>query len=138
RDKVPSEWIRKQTLVNAERYITPELKEYEDQILGAEEKIHVLESKLFADLLASIAEFIRPIQLNATLIAQLDVLLCFASLAKKNYYACPNITEDKILDIKGGRHPVIEKHLPLGEEYITNSVYLDDETQQIIIITGPN
>ena len=138
KDKVPTEWIRKQTLVNAERYITPELKEYEDQILGAEEKIHALETRLFADLLASVAEFIRPIQLNSTLIAQLDVLLCFATLAKKNYYVRPYISEDKTLDIKGGRHPVIEKHLPIGEEYITNSVYLDDETQQIIIITGPN
>lgn len=138
KDKVPAEWIRKQTLVNAERYITPELKEYEDQILGAEEKIHALETRLFNDLLASIAEFIRPIQLNATLIAQLDVLLCFASVAQKNYYVRPVISDDKVLDIKGGRHPVIEKHLPLGEEYITNSVYLDDETQQIIIITGPN
>jgi len=138
KDKVPSEWIRKQTLVNAERYITPELKEYEDQILGAEEKIHALETRLFADLLASVAEFIRPIQLNAALIAQLDVLLCFASIAKKNYYVRPYISDDKVLDIKGGRHPVIEKHLPIGEEYITNSVYLDDETQQIIIITGPN
>lgn len=138
KDKVPSEWIRKQTLVNAERYITPELKEYEDQILGAEEKIHALEAKLFSDLLASVAEFIRPIQLNANLVAQLDVLLCFATIAQKNYYARPVISDDKVLDIKGGRHPVIEKHLPIGEEYITNSVYLDDETQQIIIITGPN
>ncbi|WP_041537301.1 DNA mismatch repair protein MutS [Pseudopedobacter saltans] len=138
KDKVPTEWIRKQTLVNAERYITPELKEYEDQILGAEEKIHALETKLFSDLLASVAEFIRPIQLNATLIAQLDVLLCFATIAQKNYYVRPVVSDDKVLDIKGGRHPVIEKNLPIGEEYITNSVYLDDETQQIIIITGPN
>jgi DNA mismatch repair protein MutS len=138
KDKVPQEWIRKQTLVNAERYITPELKEYEDQILGAEEKIHALETKLFAELVATIAEFIKPIQLNAYLIAQLDVLVCFACIAQKNYYNRPVITDTRSLDIKGGRHPVIEKNLPLGEEYITNSVYLDDESQQIIIITGPN
>ena len=138
KDKVPQEWIRKQTLVNAERYITPELKEYEDQILGAEEKIHAIETKLFTDLVANIAEFIKPIQLNAHLIAQLDVLLCFAETAQKNHYVKPQINQTKILDIKGGRHPVIEQNLPLGEEYITNNVYLDNETQQIIIITGPN
>lgn len=138
KDKVPAEWIRKQTLVNAERYITPELKEYEDQILGAEEKILAIETRLFTDLVASITEFIKPIQLNAYLIAQLDVLLCFAETAKKNHYSKPIISNEKILDIKGGRHPVIEKNLPLGEEYITNSVYLDNDTQQIIIITGPN
>ncbi len=138
KDKVPQEWIRKQTLVNAERYITPELKEYEDQILGAEEKIHALETKLFTELVATIAEFIKPIQLNAYLIAQLDVLVCFACIAQKNYYNRPVITDTRSLDIKGGRHPVIEKNLPLGEEYITNSVYLDHESQQIIIITGPN
>lgn len=138
KDKVPAEWIRKQTLVNAERYITPELKEYEDQILGAEEKILAIETRLFTDLVTSIAEFIKPIQLNAYLIAQLDVLLCFAETAKKNHYSKPTISDEKILDIKGGRHPVIEQNLPLGEEYITNSVYLDNDTQQIIIITGPN
>ena len=138
KDKVPQEWIRKQTLVNAERYITPELKEYEDQILGAEEKIHAIETKLFTDLVANIAEFIKPIQLNAHLIAQLDVLLCFAETAQKNHYVKPQINQTKVLDIKGGRHPVIEQNLPLGEEYITNNVYLDNETQQIIIITGPN
>ena len=138
KDKVPQEWIRKQTLVNAERYITPELKEYEDQILGAEEKILAIETRLFTDLVASIATFIKPIQLNAYLIAQLDVLLCFAETAHKNHYIRPEINDGKILDIKGARHPVIEQHLPLGDEYITNSVYLDNETQQIIIITGPN
>ncbi|HTN21828.1 MAG TPA: DNA mismatch repair protein MutS [Pelobium sp.] len=138
KDKVPQEWIRKQTLVNAERYITPELKEYEDQILGAEEKILAIESRLFNDLVASIADFIKPIQLNAYLIAQLDVLLCFAETAQKNHYVKPKVSDDKLLDIKGGRHPVIERHLPLGEEYITNSVYLDNDSQQIIIITGPN
>ncbi|KHJ38449.1 DNA mismatch repair protein MutS [Pedobacter glucosidilyticus] len=138
KDKVPQEWIRKQTLVNAERYITPELKEYEDQILGAEEKIHVLETQLFNELLVTVTEYIKPIQLNAHLIAQLDVLLCFATISQKYYYNRPVIDDSKILDIKGGRHPVIENKLPLGEEYITNNVYLDDETQQIIIITGPN
>lgn len=138
KDKVPQEWIRKQTLVNAERYITPELKEYEDQILGAEEKIHVLETQLFNELLITVTEYIKPIQLNAHLIAQLDVLLCFATISQKYYYNRPLIDDSKVLDIKGGRHPVIENNLPIGEEYITNNVYLDDETQQIIIITGPN
>lgn len=138
RDKVPTEWIRKQTLVNAERYITPELKEYEEQILGAEEKILALETQLYNDLLYSLAEYIKPIQLNAQLIARLDVLLNFATISIKNYYVKPEINESRVLDIKGGRHPVIEKNLPIGEEYITNSVFLDSETQQIIIITGPN
>lgn len=138
RDKVPSEWIRKQTLVNAERYITPELKEYEEQILGAEEKILALETKLYNDLVYSLAEYIKPIQLNAQLIARLDVLLNFATIAIKNYYVKPEVNDSRLIDIKGGRHPVIEKTLPLGEEYITNDVYLDSETQQIIIITGPN
>lgn len=138
KDKVPSEWIRKQTLVNAERYITPELKEYEEQILGAEEKIHTLESRLYAELVYSLSDYIRPIQLNAQLAAQLDVLLCFSTLAIRNFYVKPVITDDHVLDIKGGRHPVIEKNLPLGEDYITNDVHLDNESQQIIIITGPN
>ncbi|EOR93161.1 DNA mismatch repair protein MutS [Arcticibacter svalbardensis MN12-7] len=138
RDKVPTDWIRKQTLVNAERYITPELKEYEEQILGAEEKIQVLETRLYNELLYALSEYIRPIQLNAHLAAQLDVLLCFSTLAIKNYYVRPQIQDGHIMDIKGGRHPVIEKSLPLGEEYITNDVYLDNEVQQIIIITGPN
>jgi DNA mismatch repair protein MutS len=138
RDKVPSDWIRKQTLVNAERYITPELKEYEEQILGAEEKILALETQLYNDLLYSLAEYIKPIQLNAQLIARLDVLLNFATISIKNYYVKPEMNEGRIIDIKGGRHPVIEKNLPPGEEYITNDVYLDSESQQIIIITGPN
>ncbi|MBV8389800.1 MAG: DNA mismatch repair protein MutS [Mucilaginibacter sp.] len=138
RDKVPSDWIRKQTLVNAERYITPELKDYEEQILGAEEKILALETQLYNDLLFSLTEYIKPIQLNAQLIAKLDVLLNFATISIKNYYVKPEINEGRIIDINGGRHPVIEKHLPLGEEYITNDVYLDSESQQIIIITGPN
>ncbi|MFI5163120.1 MAG: DNA mismatch repair protein MutS [Sphingobacteriales bacterium] len=138
RDKVPTEWIRKQTLVNAERYITPELKEYEEQILGAEEKILALETRLYNDLLYSLAEYIKPIQLNAQLIARLDVLLNFATISIKNYYVKPELNDSTIIDIKGGRHPVIEKNLPVGEEYITNDVYLDSESQQIIIITGPN
>ncbi|KKX47393.1 DNA mismatch repair protein MutS [Sphingobacterium sp. IITKGP-BTPF85] len=138
RDKVPTEWIRKQTLVNAERYITEELKEYEDQILGAEEKIQVIENRLYAELLIAIAAFIKPIQLNAQLLAKLDVLLNFAVIAEKNYYVQPEISESKALDIKGGRHPVIEKKMAIGEDYITNDVYLDNTTQQIIIITGPN
>lgn len=138
RDKVPEDWIRKQTLVNAERYITEELKEYEEQILGAEEKIQVIENRIYAELLVAIAEYIKPIQLNAQLVAKLDVLLNFAVIAQNNYYSKPEISESKILDIKGGRHPVIEKNLPIGEDYITNDTYLDPETQQIIIITGPN
>lgn len=138
KDKVPSEWIRKQTLVNAERYITPELKEYEEQILGAEEKIHVIETRLYNELVLALSEYIKPIQLNAQLVAQLDVLLCFATLAMKNYYVKPEIDNSNVLDIKGGRHPVIEKKLPVGESYITNDVFLDNENQQIIIITGPN
>jgi DNA mismatch repair protein MutS len=138
RDKVPADWIRKQTLVSAERYITPELKEYEEQILGAEEKILALETQLYNDLLYSLSEYIKPIQLNAQLVARLDVLLNFATISIKNYYVKPEINESRIIDIKGGRHPVIEKNLPPGEEYITNDVYLDSESQQIIIITGPN
>lgn len=138
KDKVPEEWVRKQTLVNAERYITEELKEYEEQILGAEEKIHVIEARLYAELLLAIAEYIKPIQLNAQLVAKLDVLLNFAVIAEQNYYIKPIIDDTKIIDIKGGRHPVIEKNLPLGEDYITNDTYLDNDMQQIIIITGPN
>lgn len=138
KDKVPTEWIRKQTLVNAERYITAELKEYEEQILGAEDKIQVIENRIYNELLAGLLNYIKPIQLNANLVAQLDVLLNFATVAKKNHYTRPIINENKVIDIKGGRHPVIEKTLPVGEEYITNDVYLDSEGQQIIIITGPN
>lgn len=138
KDKVPTTWIRKQTLVNAERYITEELKEYEEQILGAEEKIQALENRLYAELLVAIAAYIKPIQLNAQLIAKLDVLLNFAVVAEKNYYVKPEVSESKILDIKGGRHPVIERNLPIGEDYITNDTFLDPKTQQIIIITGPN
>lgn len=138
KDKVPADWIRKQTLVSAERYITPELKEYEEQILGAEEKIQVIEFRLYNDLMYQVAAYIKQIQLNAFQIAQLDVLLCFAQLATQNHYVKPEVAKGKALDIKGGRHPVIEKRLPIGQEYITNDVYLDNESQQIIIITGPN
>ncbi|WP_370687718.1 DNA mismatch repair protein MutS [Pedobacter deserti] len=138
KDKVPADWIRKQTLVSAERYITPELKEYEEQILGAEEKIQQIELRLYGELVQAVAGYIRQIQLNAHLVARLDVLLCFARLAGMNHYVKPEVHKGKVLDIKGGRHPVIEKRLPIGEEYITNDVFLDNDTQQIIIITGPN
>ncbi|MCW3072361.1 MAG: mismatch repair protein mutS [Bacteroidetes bacterium] len=138
KDKVPVEWMRKQTLTNAERYITPELKEYEEKILGAEEKIQALEARLFTDLVISLMDRIPAIQLNASLIGRLDCLLSFSTIAHKNNYVRPHILEDKTLDIKNGRHPVIEKQLPVGEEYIANDVYLDNEKQQIIIITGPN
>ena len=138
KDKVPPEWIRKQTLVNAERYITQELKEYEEKILGAEDKILILETKLYNELVADLAEFIPAIQINATQIARLDCLLSFADVARENKYIRPVIADDDVLDIKQGRHPVIEKQLPVGEKYIANDVYLDTETQQIIVITGPN
>lgn len=138
KDKVPATWHRKQTLVNAERYITEELKEYESKILGAEDKISVLESKLYNDLVLALSDYIVPIQLNANLLARLDCLLSFSRIAVKNNYTRPLLDDGKALDIKSGRHPVIEKQLPLGDEYITNDVYLDDATQQIIMITGPN
>lgn len=138
KDKVPVEWIRKQTLVNAERYITEELKEYEEKILGAEEKILALEGRLFNDLVLCLAEVIPPIQLDANLIGRLDCLLSFAKVAENNRYIRPLVDDSEVIDIKSGRHPVIEKQLPLGEPYIANDVYLDSEKQQIIIITGPN
>lgn len=138
KDKVPAEWIRKQTLVNAERYITEELKEYESKILGAEEKIHQLETQLFEQLVNWIATYIKHVQLNANLIAQLDCLTSFTQLAIDNKYVCPDLDESFDLEIKEGRHPVIEKQLPVGVSYISNDVYLDRETQQIIMITGPN
>lgn len=138
KDKVPAEWIRKQTLVNAERYITEELKEYEAKILGAEEKIHQLETQLFEQLVVWIATYIKPVQLNAALVAQMDCLTSFAQLAIENRYVCPDIDDSFDLEIKEGRHPVIEKQLPVDVPYITNDVYLDREGQQIIMITGPN
>ncbi|MFA9186873.1 DNA mismatch repair protein MutS [Flavobacterium sp. FBOR7N2.3] len=138
KDKVPTEWIRKQTLVNAERYITEELKVYEAKILGAEEKIHKIETELFEQLVAWIATYIKPVQLNANLVAQLDCLCSFTQLAIENKYICPELDETFELDIKNGRHPVIEKQLPVGVPYIANDVFLDRETQQLIMITGPN
>lgn len=138
KDKVPADWIRKQTLVNAERYITQELKEYEEKILGAEDKILILETRLYNELVSELADFIPAIQINATQIARLDCLLSFANAARANKYIRSVVADDDILDIKQGRHPVIEKQLPAGEKYIANDVYLDTETQQIIIITGPN
>ena len=138
KDKVPQEWIRKQTLVNAERYITEELKEYETKILGAEEKIYKLEVDLFEQLVSWIATYIKPVQLNANLIAQLDCLTSFTQLAIENKYVCPELNDSFELEIKNGRHPVIEKQLPIGIPYIANDVFLDRETQQLIMITGPN
>ncbi len=138
KDKVPATWIRKQTLVNAERYITEELKEYETKILGAEEKIHKLEVQLFEQLVQWIATYIKPVQHNANLIAQLDCLCSFAQLAIENQYVRPEIDDSFELEIKNGRHPVIEKQLPVGMPYIANDVFLDRETQQLIMITGPN
>ena len=138
KDKVPADWIRKQTLVNAERYITQELKEYEEKILGAEDKIMALETKLYNDLVLDLSDYIPAIQINATQIARLDCLLAFANVARENKYIRPVIDDSDVIDIRQGRHPVIEKQLPIGEKYIANDVYLDSETQQIIIITGPN
>ncbi|RLJ67381.1 DNA mismatch repair protein MutS [Lacinutrix venerupis] len=138
KDKVPEEWIRKQTLVSAERYITEELKEYEAKILGAEERILIIEQQLFADLVVWMHQYIKPIQQNAYLIGKLDCLCGFAQLAKENKYVYPTIDDSYDLEIKEGRHPVIEKQLPIGEVYIANNVFLDRETQQIIMITGPN
>jgi DNA mismatch repair protein MutS len=138
KDKVPAEWIRKQTLVSAERYITEELKEYETKILGAEEKIQKIESDLFEQLVSWIATYIKPVQMNANLVAQLDCLCSFTQLAIENKYVCPEIDETFELEIAAGRHPVIEKQLPVGVPYIANDVFLDRETQQLIMITGPN
>ena len=138
KDKVPAEWTRKQTLTNAERYITEELKQYEEKILGAEEKILALESRLFTELVQSIVEYIQPIQLNAGLIGRLDVLLSFSDVALKNEYVRPIVNDSSVIDIRNGRHPVIEKQLPPGEKFIANDIYLDNDTQQILMITGPN
>lgn len=138
KDKVPSEWVRKQTLANAERYITEELKEYEQKILGAEDKIQVIEERLYYELVNATCEFVAPIQLDASLIAKIDCLVSFAAVAVKHNYVRPLIDDSYVIDIKEGRHPVIEQMMPLGEQYISNDVYLDREKQQIIIITGPN
>ena len=138
KDKVPTDWIRKQTLVNAERYITEELKVYEEKILHAEEKLSVIEQRLFIDLVRHAADFISQIQQNARIVATIDTLLSFAIVAKANRYTRPVINDSTALDIKDGRHPVIEKQLPLGESYVPNDIYLDNDKQQILIITGPN
>ena len=138
KDKVPTDWIRKQTLTTAERYITPELKTYEEKILGAEDKIAVLEQTLYEALVRDLIDYIIPIQLNASLIAKLDCLVSFAKLAQDNQYVRPTLSNEFVIDITEGRHPVIEKQLPLGTDYVSNSVYLDNDTQQLMMITGPN
>lgn len=138
KDKVPSDWVRKQTLVNAERYITEELKQYEEKILGAEEKIQAIENVLFADLVMALTEFVQPIQYNAQLIAELDCLLSFAHVSKAYNYCKPELNDGEVTHILGGRHPVIERKLPIGEEFIANDVLLDPSAQQILMITGPN
>jgi DNA mismatch repair protein MutS len=138
KEKVPSDWIRKQTLVNGERYITEELKVYEEKILHAEEKLTVIEQRIFNALIQAATDFVPQIQLNAKVLAQLDCLLSFACVAKANHYARPEINDSLIIDIKGGRHPVIEKQLPPGESYVPNDIYLDSDKQQVLIITGPN
>jgi DNA mismatch repair protein MutS len=138
KEKVPSDWIRKQTLVNAERYITQELKEYEEKILGAEEKITALEEKLYNELVALVAEYITPVQQNAAMVARIDCLLSFAGTAYEFGYVRPQLNDGLSLDIKAGRHPVLERQMPPGESYIANDVFLDTDSQQIIILTGPN
>jgi DNA mismatch repair protein MutS len=138
KDKVPTDWIRKQTLTTAERYITPELKVYEEKILGAEDKIAVLEQTLYEALVRDLIDYIIPIQLNASLISRLDCLLSFAKLARDNQYVRPTLTNEFAINIVDGRHPVIEKQLPIGTDYVSNSVYLDNDTQQVMMITGPN
>jgi len=138
KNRVPDDWIRKQTLVNAERYITPELKEYEDKILNAEEQIFQIEARMFNEMIMAAGEYVGAIQQNARVLSVLDVLSSFARIAVKNKYVRPQINESKVLSIRDGRHPVVEQQLPPGEPYIPNDIYLDDETQQIIIITGPN
>ena len=138
KDKVPEEWIRKQTLVNAERYITQELKEYEEKVLGAQEKIDAMEGTLYRELVESLNEDISLFQVNCNMLAQLDCLLSFARVAEENHYVCPEVNDSLVIDIKDGRHPVIEKQLPIGESYIANDVFLDSDSQQIIMITGPN
>ena len=138
KNRVPDDWIRKQTLVNAERYITPELKEYEEKILNAEDQIFAIEARMFAELVAATGEYVAAIQQNARAISVLDVLASFAKIAVRNNYIRPQLNDGKALTIKDGRHPVIEQQLPPGEPYVPNDVHLDDETQQIIVITGPN
>ena len=138
KDLVPENWIRKQTLVSAERYITPELKEYEETILSAEEKIQIIENRLYTELMLALSRFVPEMQIDANVVAQLDCLLSFATAAAENKYICPNVNDSLVIDIRQGRHPVIEQQLPVGEEYVANDVLLDNNGQQIIIITGPN
>ena len=138
KNAVPQEWIRKQTLANAERYITQELKEYEEKIMGADEKILALESRLFNELVTDMAEFVPQIQINANIIARIDCLLSFAKAAEEHRYVRPVVADDALLEIQAGRHPVIETQLPVGEQYVPNDIKLDTEKQQIMIITGPN
>ncbi|MBI1287465.1 MAG: DNA mismatch repair protein MutS [Flavobacteriales bacterium] len=138
KDKVPDTWIRKQTLVNSERYITEELKQYEEKILGAEEKIQVLETRLYQEVLSDLQQFVISLQQNAQLLAQIDCLVSFAEVSEENQYVRPQFSEESVIQIKDGRHPVIEKSLPIGESYVSNDVYLNNQTQQILIITGPN
>ena len=138
KDQVPAEWIRKQTLVNAERYITQELKEYEEKILGAEDRILALESMLYTNLVQTASTYITSLQGDATLVARLDCLLSLATVAERHRYVCPVVDDGLELDIRGGRHPVIETQMPMGEEYVANDISLDCDRQQIIVITGPN
>ena len=138
KDKVPPHWIRKQTLVNAERYITEELKEYEEKITHAQERITDLEQEFFSQLITEIIQYISPIQQTATAIGQIDALCGFSTLAVENHYSCPTLDDSLVIDLKGARHPVIEKQLPPTQPYITNDIYLDNESQQIMMITGPN
>jgi len=138
KDKVPDEWVRKQTLVNAERYITEELKVYEEKILGAEEKILALESRLYHKVLTNLNKYVIFLQQNANLLAQVDCMLSFAEVSEVNQYVQPQFAEESIIQIKDGRHPVIEKSLPIGESYVTNDVYLNNQSQQVLVITGPN
>ena len=138
KEQVPEEWIRKQTLVNAERYITQELKEYEEKILTAESQIQIIENRLYTELMLAMTEYVAQMQQNAAVIAQLDCLMSFATVAVENRYICPDINDSLVVDIRQGRHPVIEKQLPLDEEYVPNDVLLDNNGQQIIILTGPN
>ncbi len=138
KDKVPADWIRRQTLTNAERYITPELKRFEEEILGAEERILAIENQIYESLVIALSSYVQPIQFDAQLVAKLDVLQGFATLAVKNNYCRPQLSDSDVIDIKDGRHPVIETQLPIGEKYVSNNVYLDSSKQQIIIITGPN
>jgi len=138
KDQVPQEWIRKQTLVNAERYITEELKQYEEKIVSAEEQIQVLENRLYNELILALMDCVPQMQVDASVLAQLDCLLSFASVAAANHYVCPDVNDSLIIDIKQGRHPVIEQQLPPGESYVANDVLLDNNTQQVIILTGPN